>query len=90
MTDDQLTELEDMAKIMLSKKEIAVILDIDPDEFIDQLEDKMSPEWKRFQSGRMKSVAQIRKAIFDLAAAGSSPAQAEAMKLIENAKIDDQ
>jgi len=34
--------------------------------------------------------AEIRKSILELAKNGSSPAQAIAMKLIENAKMDDQ
>jgi hypothetical protein len=41
------------------------------------------------QIGRLKCEAIVRKSIFDLAGNGSSPAQAFAMKLIENAKMDD-
>jgi len=53
------------------------------------LQERESPAFKAFQRGRLKREAEVRKGIFDLAQNGSSPAQAFAMKIIENAKLDD-
>jgi len=89
LSEDQLSELEAMAKLMLSISDIAIILEVDEHAFRQVMEDKQADPWKRFQSGRMKSIAEVRKSIFDLAANGSSPAQTEAMKLIRDAMMED-
>ena len=87
--DEQfLTDLETYASLMFSKQEIAVILEVDPSELIRVLDEENSAAIA-FQRGRLKKEAEIRKGIFDLAQNGSSPAQAFAMKLIENAKMED-
>ena len=74
---------------MFSKEEIAVILEVDPVQLFDLLEDQDNPVFRAFQRGRLKREAEVRKGIFDLAQNGSSPAQTFAMKLIENAKAND-
>ena len=88
LNEDQLNELEAMAKLMLSKSDIAIILEVDEHDFMEIMEDKQADPYRRFQSGRMKSIAEVRKSIFDLAANGSSPAQTEAMKLIREALME--
>ncbi len=87
ITNNLLAEIENYAALMFTKKEIAVILELDEKQFYDLL-DKDQPQ-KAFQRGRLKKEAEIRKSIFDLAQNGSSPAQSFAIKLIENAKMDD-
>ena len=84
-----ITEVETYASLMFTKEEIAVILEVDPSEFKVLLKDQDNPVFKAFQRGRLKREAEVRKGIFDLAQNGSSPAQAFAMKIIENAKMDD-
>jgi len=84
-----ITEVETYASLMFTKEEIAVILEFDPSEFKVLLKDQDNPVFKAFQRGRLKREAEVRKGIFDLAQNGSSPAQAFAMKIIENAKMDD-
>ena len=74
---------------MFSKEEIAVILEVDPVQLVDLLEDQDNPVFRAFQRGRLKREAEVRKGIFDLAQNGSSPAQTFAMKLIDNAKAND-
>ena len=87
--DEQfLTDLETYASLMFSKQEIAVILEVDPADLLRVLIEENSAAIA-FQRGRLKKEAEIRKGIFDLAQNGSSPAQAFAMKLIENAKMED-
>lgn len=89
MTETLLASIEEMSSLMLAKNDIATILELDQEEFIELLDDKQGDPWKRFQTGRMKTIAQVRKSIFELASNGSSPAQTEAMKLIREAKMDD-
>jgi len=89
LNESFITEVETYASLMFSKNEIAVILEVDPAELGALLRDQQNPAFKAFQRGRLKREAEIRKGIFDLAQNGSSPAQAFAMKIIENAKMDD-
>ena len=89
MTEDLLAQIEEMSSLMLNKNDIATLLELDPDEFVNILEDKAGEAWKRFQTGRMKTITQVRKSIFELAANGSSPAQTEAMKIIRESKMED-
>jgi hypothetical protein len=84
-----ITEVETYASLMFTKEEIAVILEVDPVELVVLLQDHDNGTFKAFQRGRLKREAEVRKGIFDLAQNGSSPAQAFAMKIIENAKMDD-
>ena len=84
-----ITEVETYASLMFSKEEIAMILEVDPVQLVDLLEDQDNPVFRAFQRGRLKREAEVRKGIFDLAQNGSSPAQTFAMKLIDNAKAND-
>ena len=84
-----ISDIETYASLMFTKEEIAVILEVDPAELKALLQERESPAFKAFQRGRLKREAEVRKGIFDLAQNGSSPAQAFAMKIIENAKLDD-
>jgi len=84
-----ISDIETYASLMFTKEEIAVILEVDPAELKILLLDRESPSFRAFQRGRLKREAEVRKGIFDLAQNGSSPAQAFAMKIIENAKLDD-
>jgi hypothetical protein len=89
MTDAFIAELENYASLMFTREEIAIILEVDPGELKTILKDCESTVSRAFQRGRLKREAEVRKGIFDLALNGSSPAQAFAMKIIENAKMDD-
>lgn len=89
MTEEFINELENYASLMFNREEIAIILEVDPVELKTVLKDYGSVASRAFQRGRLKREAEVRKGIFDLALNGSSPAQAFAMKIIENAKMDD-
>ncbi len=89
LTPKLLADIESYAALMFSKKEIAIILEMDQGDFLKLINDKTQQPWKYFQRGRLKREAEVRKSIFDLAQNGSSPAQNFAIKLIENAKMDD-
>lgn len=89
ITNILISEIEYYSGLMFSKKELAIILELSETEFIDMISDPDSLAAKAFSRGRLKKEAEIRKSIFDLAQNGSSPAQSFAVKLIENAKMDD-
>ncbi len=89
ITEVLLAEIEEYAGLMFSKQEIAAIVEVPEEEFCDLLSDKNTPVWKAFQRGRLIKEGTVRKSIFDLASNGSSPAQSFAVKLIDNAKMDD-
>lgn len=85
--EERLAQIEEYSGLMFSREEIADILDVDRQLLTELLEDGYYQ--RAFKKGRLLREAQLRKAIFDLAANGSSPAQAFAAKLIENAKMED-
>ncbi len=89
MNETFIAELENYASLMFTREEIAIILEVDPVELKGALKDGKNKASRAFQRGRLKREAEVRKGIFDLAQNGSSPAQAFAMKIIENAKLDD-
>jgi len=89
LNETLLSDLETYASLMFSKSEIAVIMEVDPHDLSELIDDPNSPAGKAFQRGRLKREAELRKGIFDLAQNGSSPAQTLALKLVENAKADD-
>ena len=78
-----------MSRLMFTKKEIAMIIGVDVYEFLELVNDEDTLVYNQFNTGRLQSEAEIRTSIFDLARAGSSPAQTDAMKLIMDAKLDD-
>ncbi len=85
-----LEELEELASLMYSIAEIEIIMGMPPDSLKDLIKVPGESNVKdAFQRGRLKRQGDVRKSIFDLAAAGSSPAQTLAIRLIENAKMED-
>ncbi len=85
--EERLAQIEQYSGLMFSREEIADILDVDRQLLTELLDE--GDYLRAFKKGRLLREAQLRKAIFDLAANGSSPAQAFAAKLIENAKMED-
>jgi len=77
-TKEQLKEVEDLAGLFFTEEEIQTIV-IAPG-----ADDSFE---KAVHRGRLKSEATVRKSIFDLARAGSGPAQTEAMKMIKEMKV---
>ena len=84
-----LEQLEEFSSLMFTVAEIAIILEVNPAELKDVIEDPDTDFFKAFQKGRLQREAEVRTSIFNLAKNGSSPAQLSALKLIENAKMDD-
>jgi len=86
---DMIPELEQFASLMFTLEEISLILEVDYGELRSFLNDPVSDYLKAFRRGRLRREAEVRESIFKLAHNGSSPAQMTALKLIENAKMDE-
>lgn len=68
-------EIEFLAGLQFSKAEIDLMMGDEADPAV---------------VGRLKMEVEVRKSIFDHAKAGSSPAHAQALKLIERRRLEDQ
>ncbi len=86
LNDEQLKELEDMASTFMDLSSLEIIMSL-PEGFLADAIYKKSPEGISVLKGRLKTEARIRKCVIDLAIAGSAPAQAMAVKYIDEAKI---
>lgn len=80
LSEEQITEIQELAGCFFSVEEILKITQIQHQtkEFLEAVE-----------IGRLKNEAALRKSIFDLAIAGSSPAQTMALKMMERIKRDE-
>lgn len=77
LTHEQIEEAKELAGCFFSEEEIMEIMELD----------KVGPEFQAAcRIGYLKSEAELRKSIFELARNGSSPAQTLAMKLLESHK----
>lgn len=88
LTPEKLTELEDLAACWFTQKEIAIVLQVDEfqlDTAIHRSGD--TPEKKAFFCGRLRTEAETRQSVFEAAANGSGPAQALALKIIAETKL---
>jgi hypothetical protein len=81
MNDTDLKEVQELAELHFSRKEVATILGLDAD-----LAESEEFE-KAFETGRLLCDAQLRRAIFKLAKQGSSPAQNLALKIMEADRV---
>jgi hypothetical protein len=86
-TDQQLKEIEDYSKLFFSPSDIALIIEVDEEQFLNEIAVKTSPAGKAFYTGKLLAEVILRKSIFDLAEAGSSPAQNLLLKIKQDSEI---
>lgn len=84
LTTEQLKEVESFASLAFSPRDIAVILCIPVDDFEQLFAIETSPIFLAFERGRLKALKDLRAAIYNTAISGSSPAQAEIIKLFKS------
>jgi|GEM_PF-2313506 len=88
LTKEQLTELEDLAACWFTEKEIALVLQVDVLELSTRIHRSgNTPEKQAFFRGRLRTEAETRQSVFEAAANGSGPAQALALKIIADTKL---
>ena len=82
MTPNQLLEIERLGALMFSTAEICLILGLAFDDYIyhEDFQDARD-------RGRLREEALVRASVFELAKAGSAPAQTLAKLLIDQARI---
>lgn len=87
ITAEELLEVENLAALYFTPKEIALQLELKADEVIQAMDDEGSSFYQKFHCGRLQSEVELRKSIIKLAKSGSSPAQTMAMDLYNKSKI---
>jgi hypothetical protein len=86
ITAEELAEVERLAGLFFSPREIAVMLELHLPEILEQLDSNEGNFYRAFQKGRLQNEVDLRKAIMQLARAGSSPAQTMAMDILNKSK----
>jgi len=86
LSQEILDQVQDLAGRYMTPRAIAIIIGVDEDDFRDELEDEDSQVYKHFYRGLYMTEAELQGAIIRLAKQGSSPAQALALKLQQDAK----
>ena len=86
-TEEILSNVSRMAGAAFSIEEIAEVLEIEPSIIKLTYMDKESQFYKAYRKGFLARELELRERIFKDARNGSSPAQAQALKLLEQAKI---
>lgn len=80
-TTNHLNEVERLAGLMFNVFEVGLITGTDTANPTDEFE-------KAMLRGRLREEAEVRKSVFDLAKAGSAPAQMLAVQLINQARVE--
>lgn len=79
LSEEQVQEVEELASLFFSLDEIELIMGVNAED----------PAFRKaYKRGSLKSEAEIRRSIIQLAKDGSSPAQAMAWKMVESNKRD--
>lgn len=86
ITQEELLQVEELAQLYFTPKEISVMLEIKYAEVKDTIENEEGNFYEAFMRGRLQSETDLRKSIMMLAKAGSSPAQTMAMDLLNKSK----
>ena len=82
LTDQQLADIEELAGLFLTPNEIAILLDLDFDSFIQSLQNKKSPAYKHYFRGKTTSKKTIRQKVIKMAHHGSPQAEEMANEYI--------
>jgi len=85
-TDDELDTIEQMAGLFFKPEEIALVLEIDPDDFSAEIKIGDNEASKRFNKGWLSSDIELRKSVYESATNGSNPAQIMMFELNKNNK----
>lgn len=86
LTPTQLEKITILAESSFEPWRIAFMLDIDPEEMKAAIEDLKNPASIAYYKGFYTNEHAVRESIMKLARDGSSPAQAQAIRMIENTK----
>lgn len=80
---DEIETIALLAKAFMKPEEMAMVLEIEFNEFKTYLQDTSHQVYKTIKAEQLKTKAKVRASIFSLAENGSGPAQTEAKRMIE-------
>lgn len=84
---EEIESIREMAGLFFSPGEIAVNLEVDPDDFKSLIKSKTGDEYTAFISGYLTGDIRLRSGIMKAAAHGSHPAQQLILKIKEESEI---
>lgn len=83
LNDEELHKVEEMGAALMPASEIALLLDIEADAFVEICKNYTSSEiYKRYHKGRLTTKLELRKTVIKLAKAGSPAAEPLALKFL--------
>jgi predicted DNA-binding protein YlxM (UPF0122 family) len=88
LTDEQFVKIEQYASVFFSLKEIALLLEVNSDDFLESASSENSQIYKKYEAARLKSEYELRTEIVKMAKMGSPAAQTEALKIIAKNNIN--
>ncbi len=83
LSKEQLEQVELLAYRMFSPANIAVAIEVDVIDFIDEVRTRGTEAHQAFFRGYMQQQAELRESIIKAAKNGSNPAQMELLKLLK-------
>lgn len=87
LSNEILEEVKAMAGMFFTPQEISIALGLDRKSFLLAVKIEDSPEYNAYHAGSLQSEMIYRQKVIQLANLGSSPAQTQVAKMIEQAKI---
>ena len=87
LNEEQLKEIEIMASLGFGPVEIAINIEVNPDDFTFLLKTEQGAEFSSFMRGRLKTEMELRTAILQSATNGSTPAQQAMRDYFEESRL---
>lgn len=88
LTKERLDNIEELAYQLFSPLEIAIALEIDSDELIDDINTQGSDTHRSFYKGYLRQIGEIRTDTIKAARNGSNPALIELLKCIGTIQLE--
>ncbi len=87
ITAEDVKEIERLAGLFFTPKEISLMLEINPSGFFSACSVEENKIYNAFQGGRLQGEVDLRTSIMKMAKAGSSPAQTMTLDMLKQSKI---
>ena len=87
LNKEQLNEVQQFAEWLFTPQEVAIILEVDQDEFLKEIRKKTGHVFKAFMTGKYKTEAAMRKSAITFMKQGSTPALTETLKMSERQNL---
>jgi hypothetical protein len=89
-SDEKLMELKGFGAAFFNIKKTAVCMQLKYTDLMDELKDVESKAYSAYYGGWFESESKINRSIIEVAINGSSPAQTQALKLMEHSKNENE